>query len=162
MVPSRREFLRLSAAGGAAFLAGAERILADPYAPRAARRVPTSSPIRVRGRVRSGGRGLAGVAVSDGLEVTATDSDGRFELVTRSDRSFLRCSLPAGYRIPRSADGTAGAFQPILPDAGGEAEALFDLEALEGTDDHHVLLVLADIQTRDSQETTWPGTCRVA
>jgi hypothetical protein len=140
--------------GGAALLAGAERIHADPYA-QAARSSRRLGPIRVRGRVRSGGEGLAGVAVSDGLEVVATDSEGRFELVTRSGESFLRCSIPAGQRIPQNETGTARAFQPILPDARGEAEALFDLEALEGPDDDHVLLLLADIQTEDRQETGW-------
>jgi len=154
MIPSRRDFLRISAAGSAAFLAGPQRILADPYA-RWLSSPREPSPVRVRGRVRSGGRGLGGVAVSDGLDVVATDSEGAFELVSRSGRSFLRCSLPAGYRIPQSENGTARAFQPIVPDARGEAEAVFDLEALEGPDDHHALLLLADIQTADGLEMSW-------
>ncbi|MCK5650539.1 MAG: hypothetical protein KAJ42_04140, partial [Gemmatimonadetes bacterium] len=76
---SRRTFLRLGAVGATALLLP-ERLMAGTG------RWPTTllpgRPIRVRGRVRSNGEGVAGVAVSDGLDVVVTDGGGRFELIS--------------------------------------------------------------------------------
>ncbi|HSW28235.1 MAG TPA: calcineurin-like phosphoesterase family protein [Longimicrobiales bacterium] len=145
----RRAFLA-TAAGLAAGLTLPERILADPYAPLASPR--RGSPVRVRGRVRAGGRGVGGVAVTDGLTVVATDGDGRFELRSSSDRDFVSCSLPSGYHLPVGPSGTARFYRPIAPGSGGDMEALFELERLEGGDERHAMLLLADIQTQDRWE----------
>ncbi len=149
---SRRSFLRAGAAGAGALLLP-EWIAADPYAPLVGPSL--GSPLRIRGQVRSGGRGVAGVAVSDGLEVVRTARGGTFDLVTTADRDFLRLSVPAGYRVPRNATGTARFYAPIAPAANGEMAASFDLEALEGSDESHALFLLADIQTEDGQEMAW-------
>lgn len=49
-------------------------------------------------------RGLAGVRVSDGVEVTTTDRDGRFELAPVPGRTWFVIK-PAGYGFPRGVDG---------------------------------------------------------
>ncbi len=149
---SRRSFLRAGAAG-AATLFLPDWIAADPYAPLS--RPELGEPIRIRGRVRSGGRGLPGVSVSDGLEVIRTSRDGSFEIVTTADRDFLRMSVPSGYRIPRNGTGTARFYAPIDPGARGEMTTTFELEPMEGDDEEHVLVLLADIQTEDAQEMAW-------
>jgi len=151
----RRQFLRAASAGAAsAFLP--ERLLADPYAPGLPWPRGASAPvsIRIRGTVRSRGRGLAGIAVSDGLDVVPTARDGSFELRSSSDRDFLRLCLPRGHRIPMNAPGTARFYQPIAADRP-EQTFRFDLEPLERPDDPHTLLLLGDIQTEDAQEVTW-------
>ena len=126
----RREFLHLAAAGAVGAL------------------VP-SSPVRVRGAVRSGGKGIADVAVSDGRSVVGTASDGTFELVTASDREFVQIAVPSGYRIPTNPCGTARFYAPMAP------EAVFDLEPLPVSDERHTLLALGDIQTQDRDEMRW-------
>ncbi|MBM4187038.1 MAG: hypothetical protein FJ206_06965 [Gemmatimonadetes bacterium] len=123
----------------------------DPYRPLSGTPVP-SVPVRIRGRVVTGGRGLAGVALSDGLAVVATDLDGRFELVTEAGRRHLSLSVPAGYQLPRAASGTLRSHRPIRPDTRGEMTARFDLEPIEGGDHRHAFLVLADIQTQDAED----------
>ncbi|MDE2976605.1 MAG: hypothetical protein OXU63_03675, partial [Acidobacteriota bacterium] len=98
---SRRTFLR---AGATAFAGAAlcpEGLLADPYAPLGSQRTPTrpgtttrSSPIVVQGAVRSRGRGIPRVPVSDGVQVVDTDADGAFEILTRSERGFVWFTPP--------------------------------------------------------------------
>jgi hypothetical protein len=146
----RRDFLK-TAAGLAAVAALPERALADPYAPHGIA-LPPADPVRVRGRVVSQGRGLGRVGVSDGRSVVLTDRDGRFELVSSADRSFVSCSLPSGYRIPLNPSGTARTYQPLLPNGSGEMDALFELEALREGDEAHTMFLLPDIQTRDDWE----------
>lgn len=150
----RRRFLGSAALGTAALFADPERLLADPYAPTpTAAAAKPGSAVRVRGVVRdAGGRGLAGVAVSDGLRTTSTDRDGTFELVTTTRERFVHICLPSGYRIPVNAEGTARLYQPIRPDSRGEMDAIFVLEPIPGGDREHTFLLLADPQTQDAYE----------
>lgn len=144
----RRHFLRtagLSLAG----LSLADRLLADPYAP-IATRLLVPRPVRVRGRVTGGGRPLANVRVSDGVQVVRTGTDGRYTLVTDAANPFVFVGTPAGWQPPRTANGIARFFQPIT--AAAEQEASFALEPRPG-DAKHSLLVLADPQTQDTYET---------
>lgn len=149
---NRRRFLA-SAALGLGGLAVASRVAADPYAPLPRRR--PDRPVRVRGIVRAAGRGIAGVAVSDGLSVVRSAADGTWELVTTADRPAVQVSLPSGTRIPTNGTGTARFYRPISPGTSGEAEAVFDLERDARGDDRHALLLLADIQTEDDREMRW-------
>ncbi|WP_457651156.1 calcineurin-like phosphoesterase C-terminal domain-containing protein [Rhodocaloribacter sp.] len=147
---SRRRFLKRATLAGAA-LACPSVLLADPYRP-----LPVSpgraAPVRVRGRVASGGRGLAGVAVTDGVTVAATDAEGAFELIADGRRPFVYLSMPAGYAVPRNPTGTARFYAPMRPDGGGEMQAVFDLEPLATSDERHAFFVLADPQTEDGFE----------
>ena len=145
----RRSFLSL-AAGATAGLALPGGLLADPYAP-----LPQSTParpVRIRGRVTARGRGVAGVSVSDGVTVVGTDGSGRYEILSSSDRDFVFCSLPSGYRIPVNEPGTARFYHRVRPDRRGEMEAAFALEALEDGDERHAMFLLPDIQTQDAWE----------
>lgn len=152
--PGRRRFLKTAALGAAAFGAALTlppALRADPYAP-FARPARPGKPVRVRGQVRADGRGVAGVGVTDGLSYVDTAADGTFELISRADRPFVYLTLPAGYAIPQQAAGTARLFQPLAPDARGEATARFDLTRSEVPDADHAFLVLADPQTQNAYE----------
>jgi hypothetical protein len=147
---SRRRFLLASGTGLAALGGLPGRLLADPYAP-LPRIMRPGAAVRVRGRVTAAGRGLAGVAVSDGLAVARTDREGRYSLVSDGSRPWVFVSLPRGCRIPVQPTGTARLHQPLRPDARGEARADFTLEPDEGGLDHRFYL-LADPQTQDAFE----------
>lgn len=145
----RRHFLR--AAGLAAASAALPDLLhANPYAPLPAPR-RAAVPVRIRGRVTAAGRGVDGVAVSDGLGITTTSADGSYTLVADASRPFVFISVPAGHRIPTSATGTAAHWRPIAPDRRGEQRADFALER-SGPDDAHAFLLLADTQTQNAME----------
>jgi hypothetical protein len=145
----RRDFLLRSGLTVGA-LSLPERLLADPYAPLPSL-LPTSQPVRIRGRVTGNGRPLAGVVVSDGFAVARTEADGRYTLVSDGAQRFVFVSTPAGWQPARNATGTARFYHPIAADSN-EQRADFALTPRAG-DTAHSLLVLADPQTEVRLET---------
>ena len=144
----RRTFLTSTGLVAGA-LALPERLLADPYAPLPSLAgMPT--PVRIRGRVTGGGRGLPGVRVSDGISVVRTAADGSYSLVSDATQPFVFVSTPAGWQPARNPSGTARFYQPLS--AQPEQRADFALVPRPG-DARHTLLVLADPQTQDRVET---------
>ncbi|MBQ5648230.1 MAG: calcineurin-like phosphoesterase C-terminal domain-containing protein [Alistipes sp.] len=85
------------------------------------------------------GKPIAGVAVSDGLSVIATDENGYYEMEPSSDASHIFISIPAEYEVPINEYGQAGFYQrypakqqydfTLKPLAGGK-EAKFALFAI--------------------------------
>ena len=149
---TRRSFLELAAASTAGLVLPG--LLRDPYRPaRPARRI--GPPVLVQGRVTVSGQGLGRVAVSDGLTVVETATDGSYELVTTVDRDFVMLSVPAGHAIPRNPKGTARFYRPVRATAAGTMEASFELERLPDGDERHAVLLLADVQTQDAEEMRW-------
>jgi hypothetical protein len=155
---NRRQFLR--ALGGLAATAALtpERVLADPYGiltPRDAVRAGVAHELRptlrVRGVVRSAGRGLARVGLTDGFNVVETDAEGRFELLTSPHRGFVSMSLPSGHAIPRDGQGIARHFRPLVTGAS-EQDVVFNLEPSAIDDARHTALILPDIQTENAFE----------
>jgi hypothetical protein len=100
--------------------------------------------------VESDGKGLAGVRVSDGRDVVLTDAEGAYALTAESDSRFVWISVPDGYKIPVSENGTARFYEQI-PRDGSEAQISFQLSTTEPAESHAFLL-LADPQTQDDYE----------
>jgi hypothetical protein len=142
----RRDFIRDATTAAAATLIVPDLLLGRASVGASGQRV------RVLGRVGTGGRGIAGVGVSDGSTVVRTDADGRFELVTERGARWVHVSTPAGYELPVSATGTAAAFRAIEGNAAGEMNASFDLVPLRDGSDRHAFVVLADPQTQNAFE----------
>jgi hypothetical protein len=143
---ARRDFIQRLLTVGAA--------CAVPWAPgvAAAAEARFTGPIRVRGIVRAGGRGLRRVRVSDGVSVVATDAAGRFELIAAPGQTHVFVVVPAGYEIPVGPSGTAHISRPIRPDARGEMLVAFELQPLRRSDETHAFLYLADPQTATRAE----------
>ncbi len=112
-----------------------------------------STPVRIRGHVRSGARGLSRVGVTDGRQVVSTDKKGNFELIADAAQPFVYLTLPASYQIPVTSQGIAQHFRPIQPNGRGEMQVNFTLEALP-EQEHHQFLVLADPQTANAEDMT--------
>ncbi|WP_197901611.1 metallophosphoesterase N-terminal domain-containing protein [Rhodocytophaga rosea] len=110
------------------------------------------TPVRIRGKVSAQGKGIKGVAVTDGYSVVSTDANGVYELMSSSLQEFVSISLPAGYQVPTRKNGIARFFQPITASAKGEFAANFALNPSPVNDNSHVLLVLADPQIQDRYE----------
>jgi len=144
----RRTFVELMAVGSGALLTPGWLRSAVPA-------LPGLRPVRIRGRVTGDGRGLAGARVSDGLSVVHTDADGAYEILSSTLRDFVQVSVPPGFQIPRNPTGTARFYERIAPGSSDEQSVTFDLRRSERDDDQHALLLLADIQTEDTDETTW-------
>jgi hypothetical protein len=98
----------------------------------------------IKGKVVSNGKGLAGVVVSDGYTVTATDKMGAYQLPLHSDAKFVFVTIPSGYHIPHEK-GIARFYQRISKDQPVQT-ANFTLQKNEQDDNKHVLIVWADTQ----------------
>lgn len=102
------------------------------------------------GRVLSGTDGVANVAVSDGIQVTLTDSAGCYQLCTTSAPHFIFISLPSGF-ASRSSSGEPSYYKRTNPHDGNQ-RIDFDLPKLGNTEDQHTLIVGADPQVAFDEE----------
>ena len=157
----RRSFLRRLLAAGGALLVGTPGMLLtscgkddpanpgrpdepdDPDVPETT--IPDRPGMTVKGCVTCGGKGVAGVAVSDGCEVALTDSGGIYYLPSKKETGFVFVSVPGNYEVP--ATGCLPRFYREL--SGGEATERHDFTLSETDNRNHALLVLADIHLSD-------------
>lgn len=144
---SRRDFLKQSALAGSAL--GLPSVWSNGAA---ARGSSASTHVTARGRVHSGGDGIEGVRVTDGLNVVTTDENGAYQIQTTNRREFVYLTLPDGYKIPQREVGTALFYRRIEPDEEGHMRADFELEPRRERAGRHAFLVLADPQTEDQYE----------
>jgi predicted phosphodiesterase len=96
----------------------------------------------LKGVVQSKGKGIANVAVTDGINITLTDKNGRYELQSNTRAEFVYISVPAGYAIPTNK-GIAAFYVPLTK---GNDRNDFQLEKLEVDDRKHNFVVWADTQ----------------
>ena len=97
----------------------------------------------VYGKVACEGTGLAGVVVSDGVEVVKTDSKGVFQMKSKKLNGYVFVSTPSGYEP--LASGILPKFHAQLKTNAATAERVdFQLKKVEGQDNHRMLL-LGDI-----------------
>jgi hypothetical protein len=145
MARTRRDFLKHLGLAGATALSVPWAATGAPSSLRDARAV------EVTGRVVGPNGGLEGVPVTDGVTVTPTDADGRYQFTSTADRPFVYLSVPSGYRLPTSETGTAQVYRPLEP-AGDTATAEFRLRPLDRNDTRHAFTFLADPQARTEAE----------
>ena len=108
--------------------------------------IPDKAGMTVKGIVKdSAGNGIAGVVVSDGLEVTATDERGIYYLASDlARRNFVFVSVPADCEIP-ATQGCPRFYRKIdRKQAVNRAD--FTLTRRKTPADRHSLIVMADIQ----------------
>jgi hypothetical protein len=147
---TRRQFLRQAGlASMGLFLA--DEILAHPYRP-VHWLLDDARHVRITGRVTVAGAGVKGAVVSDGVSVVATAADGTYTLHSTDRHEYVFLSLPSGTEVPVNPTGTARFYQPIAPRSGDEMAASWDLRRLDGSDDRHRFLVLADPQVLDMDD----------
>lgn len=148
----RRDFIKSLGLTSVAWLGMGDSVLAEIQ-----REFPVSSlpslfsPIRIKGKVSSEGKGLAGVSVSDGRLVVQTNAAGEFELISGTDREFVFVSLPSGFEIQKQANGSASFFQAI-DKTKAEQSLSFELKKAANSDENHHFLLLSDTQIQDEYE----------
>ncbi len=76
---NRRKFLYTI--GAASSLLIAEKIYANPYSKFRSYVLP-AQPVKIQGKVQSGGKGIGGVVVTDGLDAVVTSGDGTYTLIS--------------------------------------------------------------------------------
>lgn len=96
------------------------------------------------------GRGLAGVAVTDGTHVVRTDSRGRYTLQSTNEAHFVYLSLPAGFEVP-AEEGLPRFYKKIRPQKG-VFHADFSLRRMTRSDKKHYTILWADPQINNTEQ----------
>lgn len=88
-------------------------------------------------------KGIAGVAVSDGYEVTLTNEEGRYSFPVDDRRQIIYITVPSGYEIPVNPATT-------LPAHYGGPD--FKLTPLAGGPEGFDIIAIGDPQARNSNQ----------
>ncbi|HUQ96440.1 MAG TPA: calcineurin-like phosphoesterase family protein [Chitinophagaceae bacterium] len=141
----RRNFLKSFGAAGAAVAAPA--LLTTATSPVLKKNIAN---LTLRGVIHNNGQGLAGVAVTDGVNIAVSDKNGRYELPSTNDTQFVYISSPRGYQFPVH-NGLARFYQPVTG-KNGTFRADFHLEKLPIDDRSHNFVVWADPQIKTASD----------
>lgn len=95
----------------------------------------------IKGVVYCNGEGVANVVVSDGFEVTVTDSQGRYYLASLKKTGFVFISVPGNYEVANV--GSAPQFFKRVSHSTETVEQK-DFSLIKVSNDSHVVLSLAD------------------
>jgi hypothetical protein len=137
----RRSFLRNFTLAGAFLTVPPSLANAATTAPSIKKNIGN---IILKGKVQSKGAGIAGVAVTDGFNVTLTDKNGNYELLSNNTAEFVYISIPAGYQFANEK-GIAKFYVPINTNGIGFKND-FELDKLSTDDKQHCFVVWADTQ----------------
>ena len=97
----------------------------------------------VYGRVSCEGTGLAGVVVSDGVEVVKTDAKGVYQMKSKKHHGYVFVSTPSGYEP--LVNGILPRFHATVnPNALTPELVNFQLKKVDGQENHRMLM-LGDI-----------------
>ena len=103
--------------------------------------LPDVEGMTVKGIVYSDGEGVPGVVVSDGYEVTVTDSGGRYYLPSLKQTGFVFISIPGNYQVV--SDGNAPQFFKRLSNSSSTVERK-DFSLIKTNNENHVVITMAD------------------
>ncbi len=106
----------------------------------------------LKGRISSAGKGVAGVAVTDGINVVLSSANGNYELLSNKTTQFVYVSLPSGYEFPHENSITR--FFRTIDHSKSSFVSDFELKKLSLSDDKHTFIVWGDpqIQTKRDAE----------
>lgn len=104
-----------------------------------------ASLISLSGRVLSDGKPVAGVPVTDGIQIVTTDKSGKYSMKSAEDTKFVYITLPDGYKVPVDS-GVPVLYADIMPDSKGRFRHDFNLVRSDRDMTRQVLFVMADPQ----------------
>ena len=103
----------------------------------------SASAQNLTGRITCDGRGVKGVTVSDGDEVTQTDKGGYYALQSQKRNGYVFYSLPRGYE-PELQDGFNPQFWAALKTPDVSASEVHDFQLNKVKNDRYDILIGAD------------------
>jgi len=107
--------------------------------------------IHFSGKVHDGRSGIAGVAVTDGLNITHTDAKGRYRLLSNATAEFVYITLPSGYDIPLK-NGIPCFYVPVTDRSTSKQTIHFELKKSDRDDYQHTMIVCSDPQIYYEEE----------
>lgn len=102
--------------------------------------IPDVAGMTVKGVVYCNGLGIPGVVVSDGYEVTTTNSDGIYYLSSQKKNGYVFISVPGNYEVANN-NNTPQFFKRL---AGGSAVEQKDFSLIQADNNQHVVIAMAD------------------
>ncbi len=102
--------------------------------------IPDVAGMTVKGVVSCDGKGISGVVVSDGYQVTVTDSKGIYYLASTKKSGFVFISVPGNYEV--ASDNNIPQFFKRL--SGGSSVEQKDFSLVSSDNTNHVVLAMAD------------------
>jgi len=96
---NRRNFIKSLSLTGAVIAAPQALLRAAPAltAPNEKQDLTT---LTLKGKVHQNGSGISNVGVTDGINITLTDKNGNYNLLTNKTAEFVYISVPSGFAIP--------------------------------------------------------------
>ncbi|MDE7442865.1 MAG: hypothetical protein K2M65_01735, partial [Muribaculaceae bacterium] len=115
----------------------------------------------VRGIVTGNGEPLAGVVVSDGVEVTQTDKDGIYYLPSSKSNGYVFISTPSGYEAP--LEGNTPKFWKKTAESADKNEVI-NFSLTKVSQNKVALMAFADfhLANRNSDITQFTNLCNDA
>ena len=115
-----------------------------------AARAKVTDDKKIKGFVRSGKKGLAGVVVSDGYSVVVTNSAGKYEMEIHPEAVAVFVSTPSGYAFPQERN--IARHYKMVTDINTRKELVFNLEKLDKDDNEHQFVIWADPQVKTKKD----------
>lgn len=104
--------------------------------------IPEKEGFNIYGQISCDGAGVPGVVVSDGVEVTVTDSDGVYYLKSKEYNRVVFMSVPSGYEAETS--GVLPKFHKVL-DGNAATTERADWNLVKVENQNHIMYVLGDM-----------------
>jgi Predicted phosphohydrolases len=105
---------------------------------------------KIRGQVKSNGKGIKDVVVSDGYSVVLTDSKGRYEIEPHALATNVFISTPSGYAF-QNDKGIARHYRSVKS-ISNRKKVDFDLQPLDRDDNEHQFIIWADPQVKNQSD----------
>lgn len=101
--------------------------------------------IEFSGRVLSAGRGIEGVAVTDGYNIVQTNPKGEYKLLSNATAEFIYITVPSGYTVPLQMNAPC-LYKRVENKEKAKQQFDFVLDKLPDNEDKHTFIVWADPQ----------------
>ncbi|OFX33182.1 MAG: metallophosphoesterase [Bacteroidetes bacterium GWA2_42_15] len=102
--------------------------------------IPDVAGMTIKGIVYCDGKGISGVVVSDGYEVTTTNSNGIYYLASQKKSGYVFISVPGNYEVTTS-NNIPQFFKRLT---GGNTVEQKDFSLTSADNSNHVVLAMAD------------------
>lgn len=110
--------------------------------------IPNQEGMSIKGIVMCNGKGIEGVTVSDGYEVTQTDDNGIYYLPSEKKHRYVFISVPGNYEVPYHKN-LPQFFQRL---AGSNHVERKDFILTPTDNTNHVVLTMADLHLANRNE----------
>ncbi|MCI1779973.1 MAG: calcineurin-like phosphoesterase family protein [Bacteroidales bacterium] len=109
--------------------------------------IPDKEGMSVKGIVSCEGKGLPGVVVSDGYEVTKTDENGIYYLASEKQNGYVFISLPSGYIT--AENGNTPIFYKNVNSSRPKLSEEVNFQLIKEDNSNYVLIAMADFHLAD-------------